>query len=79
MSVLFVALPVALVMAAVAVIAFAVSVRRGQFDDLDTPPVRMLFDDPPLPHRNTTDRDRSAATGGASPRSERREHRHLGT
>lgn len=47
MSVLFIALPVALGLAAAAVAAFLASVRGGQFDDLETPPVRMLFDDPP--------------------------------
>jgi cbb3-type cytochrome oxidase maturation protein len=47
MSVLYVALPVALALASLAVAAFAFSVRGGQFDDLETPPVRMLFDDPP--------------------------------
>lgn len=45
MSVLYVALPVALVLAAIAVVAFVVQVRSGQFDDLETPPRRMLFDD----------------------------------
>ena len=45
MSVLYVALPVALILAVIAVIAFVVQVRTGQFDDLETPPRRMLFDD----------------------------------
>lgn len=31
--------------AAVAVLAFAWSVRTGQLDDLDTPPRRMLIDE----------------------------------
>lgn len=45
MSVLFIAVPVALVISVIAVLAFVFSVRGGQFDDLDTPPRRMLFDD----------------------------------
>lgn len=45
MSVLYIALPVALVLAVIAVIAFVMQVRGGQFDDLETPPRRMLFDD----------------------------------
>lgn len=45
MSVLYIALPVALMLALAAVLAFAASVRNGQFDDLDTPPLRMLYDD----------------------------------
>lgn len=54
MSVLFIALPVALLIAGAAVLAFLLSARGGQFDDLDTPPLRMLFDDPPsASDRNT--------------------------
>jgi cbb3-type cytochrome oxidase maturation protein len=45
MSVLFIALPVALIIATLAVILFVIQVRSGQYDDLDTPPRRMLFDD----------------------------------
>ncbi|MEM7228665.1 MAG: cbb3-type cytochrome oxidase assembly protein CcoS [Planctomycetota bacterium] len=45
MSVIYVVLPVALVIAAVAVGAFIWAARRGQFDDLDTPALRMLEDD----------------------------------
>ena len=45
MSVLYIALPVALVMATAAIIGFAWALRTGQLDDLDTPAVRMLFDD----------------------------------
>ena len=45
MSVIYIALPIALLIALIAVIAFVVQVRSGQFDDLETPPRRMLFDD----------------------------------
>ncbi len=45
MAILYIALPVALLLAAAAVIAFIWSARSGQLDDLDTPPVRMLFDE----------------------------------
>ncbi|TVS17398.1 MAG: cbb3-type cytochrome oxidase assembly protein CcoS [Planctomycetaceae bacterium] len=45
MSVIYVLLPVAALLAAAAVTAFIVAVRRGQFDDLDTPAVRILHDD----------------------------------
>ena len=45
MSVLYIALPIALLLALVAVVAFIHQVRSGQFDDLETPPRRMLFDD----------------------------------
>ena len=45
MSVLFIVLPLALLLAGVALAAFVWSVRGGQFDDLQTPAVRMLHDD----------------------------------
>lgn len=46
MIALYLVLPLALVVAAGAVIAFVWSVRTGQLDDVDSPPRRMLFDDP---------------------------------
>jgi len=45
MSVIYIALPVAIALAAAAVIAFIWCARRGQLDDLDGPPLRMLHDD----------------------------------
>jgi len=42
---IFVLLPLALLIAAIAVGLFIWAARTGQFDDLDTPAVRMLFDD----------------------------------
>lgn len=45
MSVIFIVLPLALAVVFVAVIAYLWSARSGQFDDLDTPAVRMLHDD----------------------------------
>lgn len=45
MSVLYLALPLALILAAVAVTAFVWSVNDGQLDDLETPAVRLLNDD----------------------------------
>lgn len=49
MSVLFIVLPLALLGVGAAVLAYVWSARSGQFDDLDTPAVRMLHDDPPEP------------------------------
>jgi cbb3-type cytochrome oxidase maturation protein len=47
---MFVLLPAALLFAAAAVIVFAWATRSGQFDDLETPAVRILGDDdPPKP------------------------------
>jgi cbb3-type cytochrome oxidase maturation protein len=58
-SVLYLVLPLALVVVLAAVAAFLWATNRGQFDDLDTPAVRMLHDD-----RNTaTTRDRGYRYG----------------
>lgn len=45
METIFVLLPLALLIAAIAVGFFIWAAKSGQFDDLDTPAVRMLFDD----------------------------------
>jgi len=45
MSVVFIVFPLALVIAAIAVLAFIWATRSGQFDDMDTPAMRMLHDD----------------------------------
>jgi len=45
-SVLQIVVPLALLVVGMAVLAFAWAVRKGQFDDLTTPAVRALFDDP---------------------------------
>ena len=45
MSVLYIVLPLALLIVAIAVAAFLWVTRQGQFDDLDTPAMRMLHDD----------------------------------
>ena len=45
MNVLFLVVPLATLLVGGAVWAFARAARGGQFDDLDTPAVRMLHDD----------------------------------
>lgn len=45
MSVLYIALPIAIALGALAMIACVVSIRTGQFDDLETPPLRILLED----------------------------------
>ena len=66
MSVLFVLLPLALAFAGGAVWLFVWAVRSGQFDDLETPAVRMLLDE-------EEDREKAApvrlegAPGGPTP------------
>ena len=49
MSVIYIALPMALVLAGLAIWGFIRAVRQGQYDDLDTPALRMLHDDEPAP------------------------------
>ena len=48
MSVVFVLVFVAIIMAGAFLIAFIWSVKNGQYEDTYTPSVRMLFDDPPV-------------------------------
>ncbi|MEM1108571.1 MAG: cbb3-type cytochrome oxidase assembly protein CcoS [Planctomycetota bacterium] len=45
MSVIYLMIPLAIVLAGTALWAFVWSIKRGQLDDLDTPPKRILFDD----------------------------------
>lgn len=45
MDVLYLLIPLAMLLAAAAVLTFVWAVRSGQFDDLDTPAIRVLFDD----------------------------------
>jgi len=47
MIVMWVILPVALVVVLAAVLAYLWAARHGQFDDLTTPAMRALHDDPP--------------------------------
>lgn len=50
---IFIALPVALFVALAAVLAFVWAAKRDQFEDLDTPPKRMLLDDDDTPVRRS--------------------------
>ncbi|GMV25301.1 MAG: hypothetical protein AMXMBFR58_13320 [Phycisphaerae bacterium] len=45
MSVIFVVLPVAVLLAALAVAGFIWAARQGQFDDVDTPAYRVAQED----------------------------------
>lgn len=45
MSVIFLVLPLALAIVALAVVAFVWAARRGQYDDLETPAIRAVQDD----------------------------------
>lgn len=45
MTVLFIVLPLAVLLAVVAIAGFIWAARQGQFDDLDTPAVRVAQDE----------------------------------
>lgn len=45
MNVLYFLVPLAILLAAAGVAAFMWAVRNGQFDDVETPAIRMLLDD----------------------------------
>ena len=45
MNILFALIPLAIALLVAAICAFFWAVRSGQFDDLDTPAVRILLDD----------------------------------
>ena len=47
MEIIYLLIPVTLLLAGGALALFLWAVHSGQFDDLDTPPVRMLLDEDP--------------------------------
>ncbi|MEO6914469.1 MAG: cbb3-type cytochrome oxidase assembly protein CcoS [Chitinophagaceae bacterium] len=47
MSVIFILLLASITVTAIFLFAFLFSVKKGQFDDQESPPRRMLFDDTP--------------------------------
>ncbi|HEY4583517.1 MAG TPA: cbb3-type cytochrome oxidase assembly protein CcoS [Lysobacter sp.] len=49
MTILLLLIPLSLMLLGVAVYAFWWAVKRGQFDDLDTPAIDILRDDPRQP------------------------------
>lgn len=77
MSVLYLLLPLALLLGAIAIAAFVWTVRSGQYDDLEGPPQRMLMDDddPRLPGRADAalkPRREAASIGGEKKGEEKR-------
>ncbi|MDX2055030.1 MAG: cbb3-type cytochrome oxidase assembly protein CcoS [Polyangiaceae bacterium] len=55
MSVLFVLLPLGILLSAGATVAYIWAVKRGQFDDTQTPALRILMDDEEHRRAATTD------------------------
>ena len=54
MSILYVLIPLALLLLGLAVWAFFWAVGSGQFDDLDTPAMRVVMDDDSKPNEENT-------------------------
>lgn len=55
MTILLMLIPLSLVLLAVSIGAFVWAVRKGQFDDLDTPALDILHDEPPTPPTDPDD------------------------
>ena len=51
MTIIYVLIPVGLILLGLAIWAFFWAAGSGQFDDLETPGVRVLFDDEEEPRR----------------------------
>ena len=49
MNILYLLIPLGLILVSAMVFAFFWAVKRGQFDDLDTPAVQILLDDDDYP------------------------------
>jgi len=60
-SVVYIALPVAILLALAGVIAFVWATRSGQMDDLETPGQRILFDDD-----ESSTSNRGSSSGGTA-------------
>ena len=45
MEIIYLLLPLALLLALIAILGFIWAVKKGQFEDLDTPSKRIFFDD----------------------------------
>lgn len=63
MNALLILIPLSLVLLLAAIWAFAWAVKRGQFDDLDTPAIDILQDEPepePAPRRPSAVEDGDA-------------------
>lgn len=45
MDIVFILLPASLLLALVGLCAYIWNIKRDQYEDLDTPPLRMLIDD----------------------------------
>lgn len=63
MNIIFLILPLALMLAGASVYGFIWATRKGQYDDLETPPLRLLIDEEYIdsPDENEKDREKKSA------------------
>lgn len=59
MNIMFLLLGVSLVVALIFLVIFIATVRSGQYDDMYTPSVRMLFEDGTSSDKGTTENEKS--------------------
>lgn len=59
MNIMFLLLGVSLVVALIFLVIFIVTVRSGQYDDMYTPSVRMLFEDGTSNGKSATENNKS--------------------
>ncbi|MET0892267.1 MAG: cbb3-type cytochrome oxidase assembly protein CcoS [Pseudoxanthomonas sp.] len=71
MNILLFLIPLSLVLLAAAAWAFVWAVRRGQFDDMDTPAIDILREDPHERPRPPASTSASTDRGGTGPVAER--------
>lgn len=60
MGIIFALLPLSVLLAVVALAGYFWGVRSGQFEDLETPAMRMLFDDDEIAKQKDADKKLSA-------------------
>lgn len=66
MEVIFILLPLAILIAGVMLALFIWAVRSGQYDDLETPAHRILFDEEGAPERPAADPGLAPSGGEAT-------------
>lgn len=70
MSVIMIMIPAALLLAGLAVLAFILAAKSGQFDDLDTPAIRAIFDDDQTPRSQMSEQHKEQDQEKTEPESE---------
>ncbi|MCD8521375.1 MAG: cbb3-type cytochrome oxidase assembly protein CcoS [Saccharospirillaceae bacterium] len=61
MDLLYALVPLSLLLLGIAIAVFFWAVRNGQFDDMDSPAHRILFDDDPADDTSSAQQDKTPA------------------